>query len=204
MDDATLPCTAQSPRLITIDFTAGTASWRTLPIGAGESNSFSHYQMALDPSTHMAAIATSCLLSSSNNGGTFRSELTLLDLTTGTTSRVFSHVLGMEQYYHGLTFMQGGESSVIGIDPVNHVVLQRSLFCPQLIGTFDLNARACLNVYDERGGLVKTIRGLFPDGFADPAPQFNGVNGSTRTGVAMGQQQLGNFIFSFGIQSYSY
>ena len=204
MDDSSLTCDVQSPQLITIDFATGTASSRTLPIGAGLSNDSNRYQMAIDPATHVAAIATSCILPNGTDVGTFRAELSLLDLTTGNTSRVFQHTMGTEQLFHGLVFLEGGDSAVIGIDAVNHLILQRSLFCPQPMGKFDLNARPCLNAYDEGGRLVETVPGLFPDGFADPGPDFNGVNGHTRTGVAMGQQQYGGFIYSTGIQPYSY
>ena len=155
--------------------------------------------MAVDPATHVAAIATSCAMPASD-----RAELTLLDLTTGTTSRVFQHVVGLPLAFHGGTSLRGGDSPVIGIDPINHLILQRSIFCPQAIGAYDLNARPCLNLYDERGGLVKTIPGLLPDGFWDPQPQFNGVNGTLRTGIAMGQQALGVSIDSFSVQPYSY
>jgi Subtilase family len=202
MDDASLSCEAQSPQLITVDFTAGTASARTLAIGAGQPSLYGNYSMVIDPATHLAAVATSCPVGP--NGAASRSELTLLDLTTGATSRVFQHVLTPAQNPHGLMSMPGGDSTMIGIDPVNHLVLQRSLYCPQIIGAFDLNARPCLNLYDERGGLVKTIPDLFPDGFDDPQQQFNGVNGTLRTGIAMGQQQLGNFVYSLGLQPYSY
>ena len=57
-EDQTVPCDQQSPQLVTIDFTAGTVSARDLGIGAGDTNGY--YQMAIDPETHVAAIATSC------------------------------------------------------------------------------------------------------------------------------------------------
>ena len=101
--------------------------------------------------------------------------------------------------------MLGGESPTLGIDPVNHLILQRSMWCPALIGTLDFNARVCLNEYDETGRLVKTISGLFDSGLDDPAQLFNGVNGATRTGVAMGQESYTSFFtVSTSVQPYSY
>ncbi|MDB5073552.1 MAG: peptidase and in kexin sedolisin [Candidatus Eremiobacteraeota bacterium] len=202
MNDSSQTCDVQSPNLITIDFTTGTASSRTLPIRAGTPNLFGTYQMAIDPATHVAAIATSCVLPTSPEQGTFSAELTLLDLTTGTTSRAFHHEIGIDQLFHGSIFLPGGDSAVIGVDLANHLILQRSMFCPELIGRFDLNARPCLNVYDERGHLVNTVPGLFGDGIPDSS--FNGVNGAKRTGVAQGQPQYGISIESFSVQPYSY
>ena len=60
--------------------------------------------------------------------------------------------------------MLGGDSAIVGIDTVNHLILQRSIFCPTILGNFDINARVCLNEYDETGRLAKTVPGLFSDG----------------------------------------
>jgi hypothetical protein len=200
-EDPNVDCSAQSPRLITIDFTAGTVSSRVLPVAGGATGG--GYELAVDPGTHVAAVATNCQL-----GGSFRSELSLVDLTTGTTSRVFTHVLGIENVFHGFSFLLGGESVNVGIDSVNHLVLQRSMFCPSPISIYDVNARPCLNEYDEHGTLVKTVPGLFADGYADPSQVFNGVNGTTRSGFAMGQQidTEGQFvsIHSDSVQPYRY
>ncbi|MEA2688814.1 MAG: hypothetical protein QOD51_1421, partial [Candidatus Eremiobacteraeota bacterium] len=204
VNDGSLSCDVQSPQLITIDFAAGTASSRILPIGAGTSNNPNGYHLAIDPTTHVAAIATQCDLPSSADVADARAELTLVDLANGGTSRVFQHVLGLDRVFHGALFLSAGDSTVVGIDPVNHLILQRSMFCPQLIGRFDLNARPCLNIYDEHGRLTKTVPGLFPDGLGDPQLTFNGVNGNTRTGVALGQPVLGMFVNSVNVQPYSY
>jgi hypothetical protein len=99
--------------------------------------------------------------------------------------------------------MNGGDSPAIGIDPINHLILQRSMFCPQVVYLLDLYARPCLNLYDEHGGLVKTIPGLFSNGASNEST-FNGINASIRTGVAFGQQDYSNFIRSFDVQPYSY
>jgi hypothetical protein len=197
-EDQTIPCENQSPQLVTIDFTAGTVATRPLNIGAGDTNSF--YQMAIDPTTHVAAIATSCQVSSLV---TNRTELSLVDLATGTTTRVFQHRINFENFYHAGT-MIGGDSPVVGIDPVNHLVLQRSILCPAVLGNFDLNARPCLNEYDESGRLVKTVPGLFSD--SDLLQYFSGVNGTTRTGASTGQEFVSNgfFIESSTVQPYSY
>jgi len=197
-EDQTLPCDQQSPQLVTVDFTAGTATSRSLGIGAGDTHSL--YQLAVDPTTHVAAIATSCGVVST---GKTRTELTLLDLTTGATSTVYQHLLQDEVLYHG-GFMFGGDSTIIGIDTVNHLILQRSMFCPAVLGNADLNARVCLNEYDETGRLVKTVPGLFSD--AEITSFFSGVNGSTRTGAAMGQLQayFGVFAESTTVQPYRY
>ncbi len=202
VEDAGTFCDQQSPTLITADFGTGTASARTLPIGAGNTDDDNAgYALAIDPATHTAAIGTSCQFLASN--GIYRAELTLLDLSTGALSRVFQHTLDNgEQVAHGAFAMNGGDSPGIGIDPVNHVVLQRSMFCPQLVYELDLNARPCLKLYDEHGGLVKTIPGLFSNGATEPA--FNGVNGSIRTGIALGQQVETPFVDSFDVQPYTY
>ncbi len=202
-EDATLPCDQQSPQLVTVDFATSSASVRTLPIGAGATGLGQGYQMAIDPGTHVAAIATSCQYI---NGTTdqFRAELSLVDLSGGTVSRVFQHILDDTSQSHGWPAMVGGESATIGVDAVNHLILQRSMSCPQLVSWQDVNARPCLNEYDEHGALVKTIPGLFSDGFSDYGIIFNGVNGTTRTGVADGQAAFSNNIYSVDVQPYSY
>lgn len=198
LQDTTLTCDQQSPQLLTIDFSTGTAAVRSLPID-GADPSGGGYQLAIDPGTHMAAIASEC---QTDSYLTTRAELTLLDLSTGTVRPVFKHLPGVANIYHGSGLMLGGDSVVIGIDPVNHLILQRSMFCPEMIGDFDLNARVCLNAYDEDGRPVKTAAGLFSG--APTEAFFNGVYGATRTGVAMGQQSLSNFIYSVEVQPYSY
>ncbi len=204
-EDSTVACDQQSPQLVTVDFGSGTASARSLPIGGGDLGIGTQgYQMAIDPATHVMAIATSCPLSGPSRG-TYRAELSLLDLNGGQVSRVFQHTLTHEQLHHGVNALVGGDSATIGIDPVNHLILQRSMFCPQIVADLDINARPCLNEYDESGRLVKTVRGLFSNGFFDGGVVFNGVNGTTRTGVAMGQQSdVTFFIDSFDVQPYHY
>jgi hypothetical protein len=204
VEDTTLGCDQQSPQLVTIDFTSGSASSRSLGISGGDMFG-GGYGLAIDPARHMAAVATSCQATIGGLGpGTFAAELTLLDLSTGTTTRVFRHVLGGEQSFHGFLSLVGGDSATIGLDTVNHLILQRSMWCPALIGTYDMNARPCLNEYDESGRLVKTIPGLFGSGVDDPGVRFNGVNSATRTGVAMGQEAPGIFVLSTSVQPYSY
>ena len=199
-----MACNAQSPQLVTIDFATASVTSRALPIDGGEPEfGASGYQIALDPATHIAAIATSCeFLQGANDA--YQSQLSLVDLNTGVTSQVFERTLGIEQLLHGTNGMVGGASAVIGIDPVNHLVLQRSMYCPNLVGSYDLNARPCLELYDESGRLAKTVPNLFPAGFLDGSSLFNGVNGTARIGVAMGQQPGGSYIESFGVQPYSY
>ena len=194
VEDQTLACDQQTLQLVTVDFATGSASKRDLGIAAGQ---FGWYNMALDPTTHKAAIVTSCQAESI--GGS-RTELTLLDLSTGATTRVFQHLLTTEVYYHA-GLMIGGDAAVVGIDPVNHLVLQRSMLCPTVVGDFDLNARVCLNEYDEAGRLVKTIPGLFSDG--DIFTLFSGVNGATRTGATAGQE-IGSYFASTAVQPYAY
>ena len=195
MEDQSLPCDQQSPQLATIDFTAGTASARTLGINGGDTHGM--YQLAIDPATHIAAIATACAVTSTRKN---RTELTLLDLSSGTTSTAYQHLLDTASIYHGGT-MLGGDSSVIGIDAVNHLILQRSMFCPAIVGNFDLNARVCLDEYDETGRLVKTVPGLFSDGdFA----VFGGVNGATRMGAAQGQIVDPIYDVTTEVQPYTY
>jgi hypothetical protein len=203
VEDGGASCDQQSPTFITADFVTGTASTRTLPVGAGNTeDGNAGYALAIDPATHTAAIATSCQFLTAS--GTYRAELTLLDLGTGALSRVFQHTMSnQQQALHGFVAMNGGDSPAIGIDPVNHVVLQRSMFCPQLVYLLDLYARPCLNLYDERGSLVKTIPGLFSNGASNESV-FNGVNGSLRTGVALGQQAYSPFVESFDVQPYAY
>ena len=197
-EDQTLSCEQQSPQLVTIDFATGTASARTLGINAG--NPIWNYQIAVDPGTHVAAIATSCQNAATTQT---RTELTLLDLQTGMTTRAYQHVLGRELLFHG-GIMLGGDSPVLGIDPVNHLVLQRSILCPNVPSDFDLNARACLNEYDQNGRLVKTVPGLFSDGDFGPV-SFGGVNGATRTGVTKGQEDNSSFfVQSRSVQIYKY
>ena len=197
-EDQSLACDQQSPQLVTIDFATGTASARNLGINAG--NPFSGYQMAVDPGTHVAAIATSCQNASATQT---RTELTLLDLQTGTTTHAFQHILGLEGAFHGGS-MLGADSVVIGIDPVNRLILQRSMLCPGLPDDFDLNARVCLNEYDEAGRLVKTVPGLFSD--ADfGSLRFSGMNGAKRIGVAIGQVDGNSFYNqSHTVQPYGY
>jgi hypothetical protein len=202
VEDDSVACNAQSPQLVTIDFSAGTATTRSLPIDGGDTETYG-YQMAIDPTTHMAAIATSCEYQQGANDA-FRSQLSLVDLSSGGLSRVFEHTLGVEQTVHGFNGMIGGASAVIGMDPVNHLVLQRSMYCPNIVGLFDGNARPCLNLYDESGRLTKTVPNLFPAGFQDPRTVFNGANGSARTGVAMGQQPGSSFVLSYDVQPYGY
>jgi hypothetical protein len=195
-EDQTVPCDQQSPQLVTIDFTGGKATTRGLGINGGDTSGY--YGMAIDPATHAAAIATSC----QGATGQARNELTLLDLSTGAATRVFQHLMNGEILFHGGT-MLGGDSSIVGIDPVNHLVLQRSMFCPAVFGNFDLNARPCLNEYDETGRLAKTVPGLFSDG--DLSYFFGGVNGATRTGAATGQEVARSFfIESTTVQPYTY
>ncbi len=205
VEDTSLTCDQQSPQLVTVDFGTGTATSRQLSIGGGVLDG-QGYGLAIDPATHLAAIATSCETSPPGLGhARFTSELTLLDLSSGATRRVFQHVLGIEQSFHGFVALLGGDSPTIAVDTVNHLILQRSMWCPALIGTYDFNARVCLNEYDETGRLVKTIPGLFDSGFDDPYSVFNGVNGATRTGVAMGQESYSSFfIESTSVQPYSY
>ncbi len=195
-------CGPLSPQLVTIDFNTRAATSRTLPI-AGGNQDFDGYQIALDPSTGMAAIATSCTYVSAGND-VFRSQLSLLNLTTGTVTQVFDHVLGDDATHsHGYLGMIGGASPVIEIDPVQHLILQRSLYCPSLVGLADGNFRPCLNEYDETGRLVKTVPNLFPAGSMDSLIP-NGVNGSARLGLAMGQQVSTPWIVSLEVQPFTY
>jgi hypothetical protein len=196
MENHTLSCDQQSPQLVTIDFGAGVAASRTLPIHAGDTNGM--YRLAVDPATHIAAITTSCRVTSILKS---RTELTLLDLSTGATTQAYQHELGVEMVFRG-GFLLGGDSPVVGIDLVNHLILQRSMLCPAVLGNFDLNARVCLNEYDETGRLVKTVPGLFSDAEAN-SPFFNGVNGSTRRGAAPGQEQ-DSYGQSYAVQPYEY
>jgi hypothetical protein len=198
-EDHAVPCEQQSPQLVTIDFAAGTASTRDLGIDAGAVAGFG-YQMTVDPGTHIAAIATTC---ANADGTEARSELTFLNLTSGTSTRAYQHVLGRERVFHGGS-MAGGDSLVLGVDPVNHLILQRSKLCPNTPGDFDLNLRVCLNEYDETGRLVKTVPGLFSDGDIGSL-YFGGVNGAQRIGVATGQIDANSFYFqSHSVQPYRY
>jgi hypothetical protein len=148
----------------------------------------------------VAAIATSCQNASSTQT---RTELTILDLQTGATTRAYQHVLGRELFFHG-GLMLGGDSPVIGVDPVNHLFLQRSILCPNAPADFDLNARVCLNEYDETGRLVKTVPGLFSDGDFGSLV-LGAVNGATRTGVTKGQEDTSSFfIQSRSVQIFKY
>jgi hypothetical protein len=202
VEDETLPCYQQAPQLVTIDFTSGTASARTLAIEGGDPEATS-FQMALDPGTGRAAVATSCSFPQGPSD-VFQAQLSLLDLNTGATTQVFKHVLGLEQENHGYNGLLGGASPVIGIDPSNHLILQRSMYCPSLVGLIDMNARPCLTEYDETGQLVKIVPNLFPTGQLDGSMYFNGVNGTTRTGVVMGQQPSDYYIESYDVQPYRY
>jgi len=204
VENDNVACNAQSPQLVTVDFATRSVTSRSLAIDGGDPGLDDYgYQMALDPTTHIAVIATSCQFLQGANY-TYRSQLSLVDLNTGVASQVFERTLGIEQLLHGTIGMVGGASAIIGIDPVNHVVLQRSMYCPNLVGLYDLNARPCLDLYDENGRLAKTVPNLFPAGFLDGSTSFNGVNGTARVGVAMGQQPGGPYIESFGVQPYSY
>ncbi len=198
-EDQTLPCDQQSPQLITVDFATSAVTSRTLGIRGGDPYGGA-YQIAIDPGTHIAAIATGCRATSD---GKDRAQLTLLDLTTGTTTLAYEHAQPMETTFHG-PFMLGGDSPVVGIDTVNHLILQRSMYCPALIGNVDVNARVCLNEYDESGRLAKTIPGLFSDGDIG-TPFFGVVNGSNRTGAALGQEDTNTqYIASRSVQPYRY
>ncbi|HWT06881.1 MAG TPA: S8 family serine peptidase, partial [Xanthomonadales bacterium] len=197
-EDLNLPCDQQSPQLITFDFNTGVVSMRSLGINAGDTHGM--YHIAIDPGTHIAAIATACVVAST---GKSRTELTLLDLSSGATTTVYQHLLGNELFFHG-GFLLGGDSPVVGIDTVNHLILQRSMFCPEMLRNFDLNARVCLNEYDETGRLVKTVPGLFSDGEIW-SPFFSGVNGTTRMGATMGQDEAsGIAVQATTVQPYAY
>jgi hypothetical protein len=195
-------CSTISPQLVTIDFNTRTATSRTLPIAGGSQN-FDGYQMALDPSTGVAAIATSCQYVSAGSD-VFQAQLSLLNLTTGSITQVFEHALGEDPTEsHGFIGMVGGASPVIEIDPVHHLVLQRSMYCPSLVRLLDGNFRPCLNEYDESGRLAKTVPNLFPAG-AISGEVANGVNGTARLGVGMGQEVSTPWIYSFEVQPFSY
>jgi hypothetical protein len=196
-----LACNAQSPQLVTIDFNTGAATTRSLGIDGGDAG-FMGYQMALDPGTGFGAIATSCQYQQGSEDA-FRSQLSFVNLNTGATTQIFEHTLGIEETHHGFLGMEGGASAVIEIDPVNHLILQRSMYCPELVGLFDMNARPCLDLYDEAGRLTKTVPNLFPAGFLDGNIP-NGANGTTRTSVAMGQQPGSFYVESFAVQPYRY
>ncbi|MBV8645564.1 MAG: hypothetical protein JO225_16795 [Candidatus Eremiobacteraeota bacterium] len=198
-EDASLDCTGQSPQLVTIDFAAGSATSRPLTVSGGTTGG-GGYQMAIDSVTHVAAVATTCQNRSTNS---FEAALDLIDLTTGATREVFRHTLTSDHVVHGFAALPGGDSPIIGIDTVNHLVLQASIFCPTEMVLFDLDGRPCLNEYDESGHLVKTIPGLLPDG--SYTEFFSGVNGTLRTGVALGQQSSTSiFIDSTEVQPLTY
>ena len=199
MEDPALTCDQQSLHLVTIDFATGTATVRNLGLNAGDVST-RKYGLAIDPSTHLAAITTTCAVPSIAK---VRTELTLLDLSSGAATAVYRHDVADALGFHG-GVMLGTDSTVVAIDTVNHLLLQRSMFCPTILGNFDLNARVCLNEYDETGRLVKTVPGLFSDGdFGLPWP--SGVNGATRTGAAMGQGEANSiFIQSTTVQPYAY
>jgi hypothetical protein len=201
VQDSSVPCNAQSPTLVTIDFGTGSVTSRVLPIDGGDPGFFG-YQIAIDPGTGLGAIATGCQFTQAGQDA-YRSQLSLVTLSTGATTQVYEHTLGIEQIYHGAFSMHGGASAIIGIDPANHLILQRSMFCPTLVQNVDMNARPCLNEYDETGRLAKTVPNLFPAGFFD-GNVFNGVNGNIRTGVSLGQQPGPNNIQSFNVQPYTY
>jgi hypothetical protein len=174
-----------------------------LSIGAGDTEQWG-FQLALDPSTGAATVATSCQYEQGSEDA-FRAQLSLVNLDTGSATQVFQHTLSSEQQgNHGFPGTIGGASATIGIDPVHHLILQRSLYCPQLVNLVDMNARTCLTEHDESGRLVKLEPNLFPSGFLDPASMFNGVNGASRRGVAMGQQAASILIVSTEAQPYSY
>lgn len=196
-------CDAQSPQLVTIDFNTRTATARQLAIDGGDPDS-AGYQIALDPTTGAAAIATSCQFIAGANYA-FRAQLSLVDLNTGATTQVYEHTLGVEQTYHGFLGLIGGSSAAIEIDPLNHLILQRSMYCPTLVGLFDMNQRPCLNLYDETGRLTKTVPNLFPAGFLDGNQDSpDGVNGAKRIGAVSGQQPGPYFVESFEVQPYTY
>jgi hypothetical protein len=194
-------CNEQSPQLVTVDFATGSATTKPLAVDGGDSG-FSGYQIALDPATGAAAIATSCQFLAGSNYA-FRSQLSLVNLNTGVTTQVYEHTLGIDQMHHGFAGMEGGASADIQIDAVNHLILQRSMYCPGLVGFFDMNQRPCLNLYDESGRLAKTVPNLFSAGFFDGNIP-NGVTGTQRVGVALGQQPGPFYVESFEVQPYSY
>ena len=201
VENNNVPCSAQSPSLVTVDF--GTRSATATPLSIDGGDTSSGFQMALDPGTGRGAIATNCHLVQGGQD-VFRSELTLLDLATGSTIQAFEHVLDrVPEDHHGFNEMDGGDSPIIGIDPVNHLILQRSIWCPNLVGLYDVNARVCLNLYDETGRLTKTIPNLFSGAFFNSTIP-NGVNGTLRRGATFGQERVTPFIFSFDAQPFSY
>ncbi len=173
-----------------------------LTVDAGEE--YLGYQLAIDPGTGTGAISSSCGF---DQGGqrVYRAQLSLINLASGATSPIYEHSLTTVQQDHrgGPSLMDGGSSFSIGIDPINHLILQRSIFCPNQIGMFDLNARPCLNLYDETGRLSKTIPNLFTGPYLDGF-FFDGVNGTLRRGVVGGQQAITPIITSFEVQPYSY
>jgi hypothetical protein len=201
VENDNVACDAQSPALVTVDFGTRSATTTPLPIDGGDPNF--GFQMAIDPGTGRGAIATNCHLIQAGQD-VFRSELSLVDLATSGTRPVFAHVLNVVQEdHHGIGEIDGGDSPIIGIDPVNHLILQRSIWCPTLVGLYDQNARVCLNLYDESGRLTKTIPNLFSGAFLD-TDYFNGVNGTLRRGATFGQETVTPFIFSFDVQPFRY
>ncbi len=104
-EDSTQPCAQQAMQLVTIDFTAGTASSTTLPIDAGEAFPENGYGIAIDPNTDTAAVATSCKITGANLVNTFRAELALINLASGTTTRVFQHTTDLAHDIHGFPRM---------------------------------------------------------------------------------------------------
>jgi len=201
IENNNLACDAQSPALVTADFGTGSATSTPLPIDGGDPNF--GFQMAIDPGTGRGAIATNCELVQAGQE-VFRSELSLIDLATSGTTPVFAHVLDrVQEAHHGINEFDGGDSPIIGIDPVNHLILQRSIWCPTLVGLFDQNARLCLNLYDESGRLTKTIPDLF-SGAVLQTDYFNGVNGTLRRGATLGQETVTPTIFSFDVQPFRY
>ncbi len=134
VENDSLACNAQSPQLVTIDFNTASVTTRSLPIDGGDPELGNYgYSLALDPATHVAAVATSCQFFQGADYA-FRSQLSLVNLNSGATTQVFEHTLGVDQLHHGFNGMIGGASAVIGIDPVNHLILQRSMYCPNIVG----------------------------------------------------------------------
>ena len=118
--------------------------------------------MAIDPGTHIAAIATSCQLRTARRTRT-RADAPRPHRRARRRART-STLSAREKFFHGGSSCWAATPPIVGIDTVNHLILQRSMFCPAVLGNFDLNARVCLNEYDETGRLVKTVPGLFSDG----------------------------------------
>ena len=191
MEDQTLPCEQQSPQLATIDFTTGAATARTLNINAGDTHGM--YQLAIDPGTHIAAISTACAVTSTLK---YRTELTLLDLSSGTATQVYQHQLHDELIFHG-GFMLGGDSPG-GRGERDHARGSRARRPP------DDTPRP------GRGGARRaTSQQAFPaqawPGCLLGSFSFSGVNGATRIGAAQGQLEADGFFAAYrSVQPYAY